>query len=282
MGRFLGDHPPRIRHLNHLRHLKSEAYPVESIIYEVFCRARTIREDDRIETVAGADDEETGAAEIERLKETAKPGIDRTAKVDPTAEVDETAAVLAGVTICAGCKILANAIVEPGTQIEDGTTIGHGVIIGSGVVIGFSWPGCGDVAIGDGIVIERNAHVHSRVRLKSGAEGPQTRIREHAVVNEPVEIGAGSDIGSYTTVGEESWLGERVRVGRGCDIGPHAYFEDDATVGAGSRFEGGNQLGKRAEIGTGVTLDANADVKDDGRVPAGTRLFWTTNRTPDP
>ena len=52
--------------------------------------------------------------------------------------------------------------------------VGSGVIIGSGARIGH------DTVIGDGVVIERGAFLESRVRLKTGADEPQTRIREHA------------------------------------------------------------------------------------------------------
>ena len=41
MGRFLIDHPPRIRHPDDLCHLKSAIYPLESITYGVFCRTLT-------------------------------------------------------------------------------------------------------------------------------------------------------------------------------------------------------------------------------------------------
>ena len=133
-----------------------------------------LEEGGRIETAAGTDEEKTGAGEIERLRDTAEPGIDRTATVDPTAEVDDTAAVLAGVPIGAGIKIRANVIVGPDTRIDHGTTIGPGVIIGSGVWI------ADDAVIGDSVVIERNAFVSSRVRLETGAEGaadPHPRAR---------------------------------------------------------------------------------------------------------
>ena len=39
-----------------------------------------VREDGVIDTAAPADDEETGAAEIDRLRDTAEPGIDPTAR----------------------------------------------------------------------------------------------------------------------------------------------------------------------------------------------------------
>jgi acetyltransferase-like isoleucine patch superfamily enzyme len=154
------------------------------------------------------------------------PGIDPTAQIGP------------------GCVFAQNVVVMEDVKLGAGVSLGHNVVVHPGTVIGDG------VAVGDNAVLGRLPKSARTSTFHAGDKLP------------PLEIGAGSIIGTGTVV----YAG--TRVGRDCLIADQAFVRekcvigDAAIVGRGVTVENETTIGSYTKIQSQAYITAWMTIED--------------------
>ena len=202
---------------------------------------------------------------LERLfPSRAVAGIHSTAVIHPSAQVSPQASVGPFVVIGEDCSVGAGAILHPHVVLYAGTQVGDDVRIHAGTVLGadgFSYhpgagglikvPQVGRVEIGDGVEIGANSCI-DRAFLEA------TVIESGAKIDNLVQVGHNSHVGSSAVIAAQSGLSGSVTIGAGALLGGQVGVADHVDIGPGA------MVGAKS----GVSRDLQGGQAFLGKIPA--------------
>ncbi len=183
----------------------------------------------------------------------------------PAPEIHATAIICEGAQIGTGVTIGAHCYIGPHVRIGDGTRVLHNVVITGEVTIGehcviksnstigsegFSFiftegelthfPQVGGIHIGNHVWIGSNVCIEC-------ATLDVTRIEDHVKVDDLVQIGHNSVIGTASQITAGAVICGRVVIEHGCWIAPNAVIDNGVTVGHDSMVGTGAVVRKDVE-----------------------------------
>jgi len=204
-------------------------------------------------------------------------GIHATAVIDASATLGEAVRIGPGCIIGPGVELGAGCVLHGQVTVMDDATIGQGSVLYPGVVVRER------CRIGKRCVIHANASIGADgfgFRPQKTDAGmrlvkiPQIGIVE---IGDEVEIGAGTCIDrakfSATVVGDGCKLDNLVQIGHNTRIGSMTVISGctaiagSVTIGSGVTIGGGTQVKDHVTIADGVTLPGGSQLNSD--VPAG-------------
>lgn len=202
---------------------------------------------------------------LERLfPSRAVAGIHSTAVIHPSAQVSPLASVGPFVVIGEDCSVGAGSILHPHVVLYAGTQVGDDVRIHAGTVLGadgFSYhpgadglikvPQVGRVEIGDGVEIGANSCI-DRAFLEA------TVVDSGAKIDNLVQIGHNSRVGSSAVIAAQSGLSGSVTLGDGALLGGQVGVADHVQIGPGA------MVGAKS----GVSRDLQGGQTYLGKIPA--------------
>lgn len=167
-------------------------------------------------------------------------------------------------------KIGSDTVIEPGVYIKGQTTIGNGVMIGMGSVLN-------DAVIDDHVTIQSSSIEKATVGAHCTI-GPNSRLREGAVLKESVHIGnyvevKNSVMDCYAKAGHHAYIGD-ARIGQRVNISCGVIFanydgsqkhtsviEEDVFIGSNVTIVSPINVSKGAFLAAGSTIteDVAAD-----------------------
>jgi acetyltransferase-like isoleucine patch superfamily enzyme len=169
--------------------------------------------------------------------------------------------IAAGAHVAVGAELADSVSVASGAVIEDGARVGAGTRIGAGAMIRAG------TEIGERCVIEENAVLGKRPRLRPGSSARGSELEPLVLAPEvTVCVGAivyaGSRVASRAILGDQSQLRERSTLGAGTVLGRGSSIDFSCTVG------------DRVLIQTDVYVTGGSVVEDDVFLGPG---VFTTN-----
>jgi UDP-3-O-[3-hydroxymyristoyl] glucosamine N-acyltransferase len=160
------------------------------------------------------------------------------------------AEVAPGALVAPGAELADDVVIEHGAVVHDGVRIDAGARVAAGAVVHAG------VRIGSGCLVEEQAVVGKRPRLRPGSSaaggelGPLV-LEDGVTVCYGAVLYAGAHVGSGAIIGDQSQLRERATVGERTVLGRASSIDFDARIGA------------RVLIQTGVYVTGGSVVEDD-------------------
>ena len=175
------------------------------------------------------------------------------------ARLEDDVVVYPGTYIGPGCHVGPGCVLYANVSLYPRVTLGRGVVIHSGAVIGadgFGYrrldggdyrkiPQVGGVLIGDGVEIGANTCI-DRATLGN------TVVEAGAKLDNLVQIGHNSVVGSYTVMAGQAGVSGSVRVGVGVRMGGQAGIADHLTIGDEASIAA--QAGVATHVAPGTTV----------------------------
>jgi acetyltransferase-like isoleucine patch superfamily enzyme len=165
-----------------------------------------------------------------------------------------------GAFVSPSAKLAADVTLYPGAVIHAGVIVGAGAVIGAGAVL---HP---DVTLGEACLVEDNAVLGKRPRLRPGSSAEGTVG--------PLQIGTGATICCGAIVYSGAQLGDRVIIGDQAQVRERAVVGERTVLGRGSTIDFDARVGARVSIQTLVYVTGGAVVEDDVFIGPG---VMTTN-----
>ena len=206
-------------------------------------------------------------------------GVHPTAEIDETAQLGENPTIGPHVVIYPDCKIGSNVVCHAHSVLYPGVQIGNDVVIHSHVSIREHCRVGDRVVIQNGVVVGGDGFGFAPMDDETYYKIPQTG---YVILEDDVEIGANSAIDraavGVTVIRRGTKIDNLVQVGHGSEIG------SDSVVAAQSGFAGSTRVGSKVKIagqagfaghlkvGDGATITAQSGVNNDltaGRVFSG-------------
>ena len=192
--------------------------------------------------------------------------------VDDTAVISDLSMLGSGVAIGAHAVVMAGAVIGDGARIGPGCQVGVSSVIGAGTRLYANVVIYHDVHIGDDCIIHANAVIGSDGfgYEMDKEKGDYVKIPQVCGVRigDRVEVGAGTTLDrgalNHTTVGDGCKLDNQVQIGHGTRIGSHTVISGCTAVA------GSVKIGSHCLIGGAVGIIDNIEIVDRVEVTAMT------------
>jgi acetyltransferase-like isoleucine patch superfamily enzyme len=155
-----------------------------------------------------------------------------------------------GAHIAPGAQIADGVTIAPGAVIEDGARVGAAVQVGVGAVIHAG------TVIGERCLIEPNAILGKRPRLRAGSSAAGGEL-DPLVLEAGVTVCCGAVLYGGAHVGADAIIGDQSQLRERADFGARSV------LGRGSSVDFDVTIGSRVLIQTGVYVTAGTIVEDD-------------------
>ena len=189
--------------------------------------------------------------------------------IGPNVQLGENVTIYPNVTILDESKIGSNSTIWSGAVIRERCIVGNACIIHPNAVIGadgFGFRPCperglvkithiGNVILGDGVEIGANSCV-DRGKFSS------TIVGDGCKIDNLVQIGHNSRLGSFCLMAGNSGLAGSVTLGDGVMIGGSASIKDHLTIGDGAIVGAGSGVAANVEAGKVVLGYPAVDARD--------------------
>jgi len=153
-----------------------------------------------------------------------------------------------------------NSIIYPGAKIYHNCVLGNNVIIHAGAIIGSD--GFGFAPQPDGsfikipqignVIIEDNVEIGSNTTIDRATIG-STLIKSGAKLDNLIQIGHNSEIGSSTVISAQAGISGSTKIGSGVMVGGQAGIVGHIQIGDGAKINAQSGVSKSIEPGKAVT-----------------------------
>lgn len=175
--------------------------------------------------------------------------------VGPESQVEACAVLHAHVVVGARCRVGAGSVLHPHVVLRGDVDLGRGVVIHAGSVLGAD--GFGYVFDGERhrkipqvgrVVVEDEVEIGANVTIDRATLG-ETRIGRGTKIDNLVQIGHNTVVGSHAIIVAQTGISGSCRIGHGAVLGGQVGVVDHVTVGDGARV--GSQSGVHRDVPPG-------------------------------